>query len=447
MKFLHSWIQEYIEDEIPKGEEFVKGISTNAFEVEEYFEIENKIDGGRDFVYDLNVLPNRAHDALSHYYIAKEVAAIFDLKLREKDFNIDNFDIKKADNNFIRISDPKSCTRFMGAKVSGVVVKESPEFIKYRLESIGQKSINNIVDITNYVQYSYNKPMHAYDADLVSEFLEARYAKEGEVMTTLDNKDLVLNENTLVIADSKNVLALAGIKGGKYSGITENTNSIIVESANFNPVLIRKTSGKYNLKTDASKRFQNGIADQLVEIGMTETLKLLKEYAGGESFKVEWEEDNWPKEKINSWKYKVSVSLAEINKVLGIKLSDKEVKNIFDRFGFDYKYISAKENIENLMKEVIGKPYKNPSIMREDAPNYFSCSSLVSYLYEGVYMPSISIDKYLYTKDENINRDDLIFGDFIFRVLPELVRVVIGVAANHHYSSKCKNLNRIFRVS
>lgn len=422
MKYLHSWIQEYIEDEIPKGEEFVKGISTNAFEVEEYFEIENKIDGGRDFVYDLNVLPNRAHDALSHYFIAKEVAAIFDLKM--KTLTSANPSEGREENPLlgrgqgeVRISDPKSCTRFMGAKVSGVVVKESPEFIKYRLESIGQKSINNIVDITNYVQYSYNKPMHAYDANLVSEFLEARYAKKGEKMTTLDEKELELNENTLVIADSKNVLALAGIKGGKYSGITENTESIIVESANFNPVLIRKTSGKYNLKTDASKRFENGIADQLVEIGMNETLKLLKEYAGGENFKLEWVNDNWPKEKINSWKYKVSVSLDEINKVLGTKLSDNEVKSIFDRFGFDYKYISVKESIENLMKEVIGKPYKNPSVMREDAPDYFSCSSLISYLYEGVFMPSISIDKYLFTrglakeiKDEN----DLKFGDLIF---------------------------------
>ena len=423
MKYLHSWLQEYIEDKIPKGEDFINGISTNAFEVEEYFEIENNLakneEEKKDFIYDLNVLPNRAHDALSHYYMAKEVAAVFNLKMKyvplAPEVGIEF--TPPSGVGGIKISDPKSCSRFMGAKVIGVVVKESPEFIKYRLESIGQKSINNIVDITNYVQFSYNKPMHAYDADLVSEFLEARYAKEGEKMTTLDEKELELNENTLVIADAKNVLALAGIKGGKYSGITENTESIIVESANFNPILIRKTSGKYNLKTDASKRFENGIADQLVEIGMNETLKLLREYAGGENFKLEWAEDNWPKEKINSWKYKVSVSLDEINKVLGTKLSDKEVKNIFDRFGFDCKYISAKENIENLMTGVIGKPYKNPSTMRNDAPEAFSCSSLISYLYEGIYMPSISIDKYLFTRDlakDIVSKEDLKFGDLVF---------------------------------
>ena len=422
MKYLHSWIQEYVEDQIPKGENFVKVISTNAFEVEEYFEIENNtstssVTGKKDYIYDLNVLPNRAHDALSHYYIAKEVAALFGFKMKEKKF--ENFSINKTDSDFIKIADPKACTRFMGCKVNNIVVKDSPEFIKYRLESIGQKSINNIVDITNYIQFSFNKPMHAYDADLISEFLEARFATVGETMTTLDNKELNLDEKTLVIADSKNVLGLAGIKGGKYSGISGETKNVIIESANFNPVLIRKTSQKYNLKTDASKRFENEIADELTEIGMIETLKLIKEYAsdGNTSIVIGDIVDNFPKEKLSNWKYKVSVSMPEINKLIGININKEEVDNIFNRFGFSYKYISTKENIEDLIKNVLNKPYKNPSSMREDAPDAFSCSSLISYLYEGVYMPSISIDKYLFTKDagkEIKDKADLKFGDLIF---------------------------------
>ena len=423
MKYLHSWIQEYVEDQIPKGDDFVKVISTNAFEVEEYFEIENNtstssVTGKKDYIYDLNVLPNRAHDALSHYYIAKEVAALFNFKLKKiDDKNI--FSINKTDSDFIKIADPKACTRFMGCKINNIVVKDSPEFIKYRLESIGQKSINNIVDITNYIQFSFNKPMHAYDADLISEFLEARFANVGETMTTLDNKELNLDENTLVIADAKNVLGLAGIKGGKHSGISSETKNVIVESANFNPVLIRKTSQKYNLKTDASKRFENEIADELTEIGMIETLKLIKEYAsdGNTSIVIGDIVDNFPKEKLSNWKYKVSVSMPEINKLIGININKEEVDNIFNRFGFSYKYISTKENIEDLIKNVLNKPYKNPSSMREDAPDAFSCSSLISYLYEGVYMPSISIDKYLFTKDagkEIKDKADLKFGDLIF---------------------------------
>lgn len=428
MKFLHSWIQEYIEDEIPKGEDFVKVISNNAFEVEEWHKIENEEFGGKipkeDCIYDLNILPNRAHDALSHFFLAKEVATLFNLKM--KDFNFDNkekylkdFNIRKTDNDFIKISDTKSCTRFMGAKVSGIVVKESPDFIKYRLEVIGQKSINNIVDITNYIQFSFNKPMHAYDESLVDGFLEARFAKGGEVMTTLDDKELDLDENTLVIADSKNVLSLAGIKGGKYSGISNNTKNIILESANFNPVLIRKTSNKYNLKTDSSKRFENGIADNLVEIGMIETLKLIKEYGSDKNTEIEIGGiiDNFPNEKLSSWIYKISISTSEINKILGTDLKENDIKNIFERFNFKYKYISTKENIEDLIKEVVGKPYKNPSSMRSEAPNAFSCSSLISYLYEGIYMPSISIDKYLFTREagEKIKNDkDLEFGDLVF---------------------------------
>lgn len=439
MKYLHSWLQDYIEEKIPKGEDFVKVISTNAFEVEEYFEIENKNAKNesekKDFIYDLNVLPNRAHDALSHYYMAKEVATLFGFRLKTpsplrgaspKEANPsigEGVQRTEGVNDFIKISDSKSCTRFMGCKVKNILVKESPEFIKYRLEAIGQKSINNIVDITNYVQFSFNKPMHAYDADLVSAkdniCLEARFAKAGEKMTTLDNKELELDEKTLVIADAKNVLGLAGIKGGKYSGISNETKNIVVESANFNPTLIRKTSQKYNLKTDASKRFENEIADELVEIGMIETLKLIKEYASDGNTEVVIGEivDNFPKEKLNNWKYKVSVSLFEINKLIGINISKSDVENIFNRFGFSYKYISTKENIEDLIKNVLNKPYKNPSSMREDAPEAFSCSSLISYLYEGVYMPSISIDKYLYSKEagkEIKDKSDLRFGDLIF---------------------------------
>ncbi|MDD3940021.1 MAG: phenylalanine--tRNA ligase beta subunit-related protein [Candidatus Pacebacteria bacterium] len=417
MKFLHSWLQEYIEEKIPRREEFVKGISENAFEVEEYFEIENKINKEKDFVYDLNVLPNRNHDAISHYYMAKEVAVIFNLRLKELNLEKD-FIIKKTADDIIKISDGQACTRFMGCQVKNLKVKESPDFIKYRLEAIGQKSINNIVDITNYVQFAFNKPMHAYDADLVSGFLEARFAKENESMTTLDNKELVLDTSTLVIADEKNVLALAGIKGGKYSGISEDTHRVIIESANFDPVLIRKTSQRYNLKTDASKRFENEISDTLVEIGMFETLRLLKEYASDGNIEIGEIVDNFPKERLSKWVYKISVSLSEVNKVLGTSLDVSEVEGIFKRFGFEYKYLSTKENLEDLAKKVLGKKYKNPSSMREDAPEAFSCSSLVSYLYEGIYMPSLSVDKYLFTKElgkEIKSESDLKFGDLLFR--------------------------------
>ena len=417
MKYLHSWIQEYVEDQIPKGDDFVKVISTNAFEVEEYFEIENKLAKNesekKDYIYDLNVLPNRAHDALSHYYMAKEVAALFNFKLKKiDDKNI--FSINKTDSDFIKIADPKSCTRFMGCKVNNIVVKDSPEFIKYRHEAIGKKSINNIVDITNYVQFSFNKPMHAYDADLISEYLEARFANATETMTTLDNKELNLDEKTLVIADSKNVLGLAGIKGGKHSGISPETKNVIVESANFNPVLIRKTSQKYNLKTDASKRFENEIADELVEVGMIETLKLIKEYASDGNTEIVIGEivDNFPKK--YHVPFRVGVSEKEISELIGADISNSKIEEIFNRFGFEYEKVIPKEVIERLVKEVEGKPYRLGASVRYDAPNLFDCSSLTAWLYKesGVQIPRISVDQFVFTK--RIEDKDLKFGDLIF---------------------------------
>ncbi|MDQ1281970.1 MAG: phenylalanyl-tRNA synthetase beta chain [Patescibacteria group bacterium] len=431
MKYLHSWIQEYIEESVPKGEDFVKVISTNAFEVEEYFEIENKLAKNesekKDYIYDLNVLPNRAHDALSHYYMAKEVAALFGFKMKENENHFSfgtplretqeksfSFSVNKTDSDFIKIADPKACTRFMGCKVNNILVKDSPDFIKYRLEAIGQKSINNIVDITNYIQFSYNKPMHAYDADLISEYLEARFANVGETMTTLDNKELNLDEKTLVIADAKNVLGLAGIKGGKYSGISSETKNVIVESANFNPVLIRKTSQKYNLKTDASKRFENEIADELTEIGMIETLRLIKEYASDGSTEIIVGEivDNFPKKYHVPFRF--GVSNAEISKLIGVDIYTSKVEEIFNRFGFEYEKVIPKEIIEKLAEEVEGKPYHLGASVRYDAPNLFDCSSLISWLYKesGIQIPRISVDQFVFTK--RIEDKDLRFGDLIF---------------------------------
>ena len=203
----------------------------------------------------------------------------------------------------------------MAVRIDGVVVGESPVWLKNKLEAIGQRSINNIVDITNYVQYTLNKPMHAYDANNIIGGLQARYAMEGEVLVTLDDKELILNqsgtEKVLVISDDQKALGLAGIKGGKYSGINHGTTSIIIESANFDPVLIRKTSQKYNIKTDASKRFENGISDTLVESGLymsiSEILKLFPDAKVGEITDT----------KTRDYKnYKSGVTLGDINKVL-----------------------------------------------------------------------------------------------------------------------------------
>ena len=351
MKFLHSWLLEYIIDDdkhkVPQGQAFSDIVSINAFEVE-YWEELNQVGivgAYKDFVYEIDILPNRNHDCLGHYFMAKELATIFNLKVKsiedvifENNFKIDikkQMKIVEDNSSFIKIFDKSACSRFMGAKVSGINVSKSPEQIKYRLESIGQKSINNIVDITNYVQFTFNKPMHAYDSRKVKDFLGVRFANLDEALITLDEREIKLDEKSLIIADNEKVLGLAGIKGGKLSGIKDDTNEVIVESANFNPTLVRKTAQKYDLRTDASKRFENELDNSLTELGLFYTLKLLKDF-GGSQVKILEIVDNFP-DRNNFQVFSVSVSVDEINNLTGLDLSLEIIQNIFKRFGLDFK--------------------------------------------------------------------------------------------------------------
>ncbi len=240
MKFLKPWLQEYIVETLPEDEVIAATLNKKAFEVEEVISTKSGT------VFDIKVLPNRAHDALGHHGMAYELCASLGLTFKKEKEVVE--DVSFLDpvilSPLVTIEDEISCTRFMSMRIDGVQVGESPTWLRERLEAIGQRSINNIVDLTNYVQYSLNKPMHAYDARTIKGTLSARFAKSGEQLTTLDDKELKLDEKTLVIADDEKVLGLAGIKGGKYSGIQSDTVSVILESANFEPTLIRKTSEK-----------------------------------------------------------------------------------------------------------------------------------------------------------------------------------------------------------
>lgn len=407
MKFSKQWLQDYIVETLPPRDSVIADtLNKKSFEVEE---VVSFLGGYGYTVYDIKILPNRAHDALGHRGVARELCADLNLTFKEDERT-------QKDQNFlddsvavpvVAIGDAKFCTRFMSMRIDGVVVGESPEWLRTRLEAIGQRSINNIVDVTNYVQFALNKPMHAYDTRSIKGTLCTRFAKKGEVFTTLDDKTLNLDEQTLVIADDEKVLGLAGIKGGKYSGISKDTTSIILESANFNPSLIRKTSQKYDLRTDASKRFENGIANSLVEDGLYMTANLIKEICG----EVVASEvvDVYPRK---DTEYYVGISLSELNMILGTTYSDSDVVNTLSRLSFSFEKIIPQDYIAETYKAVVGVPYKNPSIMREDAPSAFNCSSLISYLYKGIWMPSISVDKYIFSK--KIDRDELRFGDLVF---------------------------------
>ncbi len=326
MKFSKAWLQTYSKESLPETKKLEEVVTFNAFEIEEVTSYNG------DDILDIKVLPNRAHDALGHRGMARDIVALVGNTF------IDPNEYYKGTANTdvitptITIEDNKACTRFMSVRVNGVTITESPEWLKVALNAIGQKSINSIVDITNYVQFALNKPMHAYDASLIEgNTLVARFAKSGEKLTTLDDKELLLDSLTLVIADAIKPLGLAGIKGGKFSGISSTTTSIILESANFNPTLIRKTSQKYNTRTDASKRFENEISDTLAEEGLRMTIALIEKL--NPTAMVGGIVDVYPQP---SPAVLVCVSVSEVNQVLGTSYTSSDIAGVFAQLGFSY---------------------------------------------------------------------------------------------------------------
>jgi phenylalanyl-tRNA synthetase beta subunit len=403
MKYSLNWIRQHIDTPLPQTKDIVREITLRAFEVEEVVEKDG------DTILDIKVLPDRAHDALCHRGMAREVTSLFGLKRKELiiDTLTSNTEVPSVR---VTIDAPTLCTRYIGVRVDGVAPTPSPTWLADRLTSIGQRSINALVDITNFVMLDIGQPMHAFDAAKVKGGITVRLARAGETMTTLDNKSLTLDGTELVIADDEGVLALAGVKGGKKAEVDSTTTSVILESANFDPTLTRKTSTKHGIKTDASKRYENGISDRVAEEGAQYALHLLSKIFP--DMKTGSLSDVFPAK--NDWQYVVGVSLHEINSKLGTTLVDEEVKNILTKAHLPHELVRPVDVLKKSADATLGKAYKNPSSMRFDAPEVFSCSSLVSYLYAkaGIAMPSISVDKLIF--GTSITKDELRYGDLIF---------------------------------
>jgi phenylalanyl-tRNA synthetase beta chain len=324
-----NWLQDFIVEKLPETDKLVEGIIMHAFEVESVEKI------GDDEAIDIKVLPDRNHYALSHRGIAKEICAIFNLTFKDivpkKEFPISN----KLE---IKIEDEKLCRRYIGAYIANIKMGESPKWLKERLETIGQKSINNIVDITNYVMYGLGQPLHAFDADKLVEGITARAGKVGEVLSLLDatgvedkkNRVIELGQGECVIADDSGPLVLAGIKGGVKTAISNETKNIILEAANFDPVITRKFSSLYNLRNESSKRFENEITPDYAMDGFQMCVDLILQITGGE---LEGVKDVYPK---IFEEFKVSVSEAEVERLLGVNISDSDIQSILKRLEFPF---------------------------------------------------------------------------------------------------------------
>jgi len=288
---------------------------------------------------DIKVTPNRGHDCLSYRGIAKEVSAILNLALVPHPYGITDVELEpKTDALKITVENSQLCPRFSAAYITGIRVGPSPDWLRTALESIGQKSINNVVDATNYVMFNVGQPLHAFDASKLKMKngklkIVVRNAKAKEKMIGLDDKEYMLSEFMLVITDGNTgeAVSIAGIKGGKPTGIDEATTAIVLEAANWDGVTIRKTSQVLKLRTDASDRFQQVISPELASYGLKAAVDLIVQVAGGE---VQGFVDEYPKPQERKT---VSVSLEKVNAVLGTKLAESDIADAFTRLDLPFE--------------------------------------------------------------------------------------------------------------
>lgn len=279
-----------------------------------------------DQVIDFELTANRG-DLLSILGMAYEVGAIYDKKV--KDIDLSHKENKENINDIFKVKvNTENCSIFLAKKVKNIVIKESPDFIKSRLIASGIRPINNVVDISNYVMLETGQPLHFYDADCLKDCLEVRMANEGEKLTTLDGIERDLKTEDIVISDGEKAIGLAGVMGGLETEITDKTKNIIIESAIFDSVKVRRTSNAI-LRSEASNRFEKGLDPNRTFMAMERACHLLEKYASGEVVGDIAKYDTTEKEdKI------INITAENINNILGMTISEKEILDVFRRLGF-----------------------------------------------------------------------------------------------------------------
>lgn len=326
------WLSKFFADALPNAETLAEALTFHAFE------IDNIQNVGEDTVLDVKVTPNRGHDCLSHRGIAKELSAILELPLASDPLAQKPVLEPVTDRISIVLEDATQSPRFIAAYIQNVKTGPSPEWLRKNLEAIGQRSVNNIVDATNFVMFNTGQPVHAFDAGKLMQkegkfAFVVRKARQGESITTLDNKTYPLAERMLVVADGNAdaPVGIAGVKGGLPAGISEATTNIIIETANFSGVSVRRTAAALKLRTDASSRFEQVISPELAGYGMRAVTDLILKLAGGELVGFA---DVYP-EPQKEWQ--VSVRAHLVNKILGTDLDDAHFEKAFQRLGFPFR--------------------------------------------------------------------------------------------------------------
>jgi phenylalanyl-tRNA synthetase beta chain len=308
-----------------------------------------------DTIYEIGLTPNRM-DAMSHWGVARDVCAYLsyhDKKdTRPKIPNANGF---KVDNNSlaiaVKVENETACPRYSGISLANVTIRESPKWLQQKLRAIGIRPINNIVDITNYIQHETGQPLHAFDADMIADKkVIIKNLPEGSLFTTLDEKERKLSAEDLMICDAAGGICIAGVFGGLHSGVSDKTRNIFLESAFFDGITIRKTSFRHGLRTDAASRFEKGTDISATVNVLKRAANLIKEIAGGEIASEVVDIYPNPKQKTE-----VAIKYHFLKKLSGKNYHPDAVKNILTSLGFEV----LKEGIDELR---VAAPYHKPDI-------------------------------------------------------------------------------------
>lgn len=328
MKISYNWLKWYI-PEVCEPEKLWDVFTFHLCEVESM----DKMPDG-DTIFDINILPNRAHDLLNHQGVAQELSALLDIEYKSP---VEMYKIPESKPTSLEVKiESKKCRRYMGRIIRNVKVGPSPDWVVKHLESIGQRSINNLVDATNIVMFDCGNPTHVFDAKKVGSTIRIKETGSSKKVSLLGGEEKDLKETDLVITDREdNVLAIAGVKGGTRAEVDENTTEIILEVANFDPVAVRKTGRGMGLFTDAIKRFENDLSPVRAEYAMRELSALILEMCP----EAEFEDivDEFPDKQKWETRQDIEITTDYINKKLGSNFKEEEIENVLMRLRISFR--------------------------------------------------------------------------------------------------------------
>jgi phenylalanyl-tRNA synthetase beta chain len=322
MKVLYNWLREFVDVTAPAADLRARlalaGLAVDSVE-----------ESAAGPVLDAEVTANRP-DWLGHYGVAREVAAICRLPVKPCEPKLKESDEKAADATRVEIESPDLCGRYTARILRGVKVGPSPDWLRQRLEAIGQNSINNVVDATNYVMFELGQPLHAFDLDQLAERrIVVRRARPGEKIRTLDGIERTLAKEMCVIADASRAVAIAGVIGGADSEIGFSSRNILLESAWFDPISVRRTSKALGARTEASYRFERGADPEMAELASRRAAELIQQAGGGEI--LAGVVDVYPRREPPM---QITLARKELLRVMGADVPDRDIEEILGALGF-----------------------------------------------------------------------------------------------------------------